>query len=157
MLTNKSLGQTMINNIIEDTNYKNLVASQIKTTIEFLLEKNEEFAITVNVKAATFNPELPDVVYDKLAKFSLFVLSNYTYSTIKLDNNTISFEAGFGSENFGSVVTIPLHSVFQIVVDESILFVNSVATVEKFNDNATLVNRSLNAFKSNPDNKKFMK
>lgn len=147
----------MINNIIEDSNYKALVASQIKTTIEFLLQKNEEFAITVNIKAADFNPELPKSVQDKLAKFSLFVLSNYTYSTIKLLENEMSFEAGFGNENFGSVVTIPYYSIFQIVVDESILFVNSVATVEKFNIKKSEQNRSLNAFKKNPHNKKFIK
>lgn len=147
----------MINDIIEDVEYKELVASQIKTTIEFLLEKNEEFAITVNVKAADFNPELPESIQEKLAKFSLFVLSNYTYSTIRLTNDTLSFEAGFGNENFGSVVTVPYHSIFQIVVDESILFVNSVATVEKFNIKKSDENRSLNAFKKNPHNKKFIK
>lgn len=147
----------MINDIIEDNNYKNLVASQIRHTIEFLLDKNEEFAITVNVKGATFEPELPEPIHEKLAKFSLFVLSNYTYSTLKLERNTLSFEAGFGSENFGSVVTIPYHSIFQIVVDESILFVNSVATVEKFNDTKLNENKSINVFKNNPNNKKFIK
>lgn len=146
----------MINNIIEDEKYKALVSTQIHETIQFLLSKQEEFAITVNVKAANFKPELPEAVYDKLAKFSLFVLTNYTYSTLTLDENFLSFEAGFGAENFGSVVTIPLHSIFQIVVDESILFVNPVATVEKFNESQVSENRSLNAFKNNPNNKKFM-
>ncbi len=146
----------MINNIIEDEKYKELVSVQIHQTLQFLLEKNEEFAITVNVKAANFKPTLPEAVYDKLAKFSLFVLSNYTYSTLQVDENFISFEAGFGAENFGSVVTIPLHSIFQIVVDESILFVNPVATVEKFNENTVLENRSLNAFMNNPNNKKLL-
>lgn len=147
----------MINNVIEDEKYKNLVASQVKETIEFLLDKGEEFAITVNVKGAEFTPELPEPIYEKLAKFSLFVLSNYTYSTIKLDERKLSFEAGFGSENFGSVVSVPYHSIFQIVVDESILFVNSVATVEKFNDLQVTQKRSINVFKNNPNNKKFIK
>lgn len=146
----------MINDIIEDINYKHLVSSQIKQTIEFLLEKDEEFAITVNIKAANFNPALPDAIHEKLAKFSLFVLSNYTYSTIKLDKDELSFEAGFGNENFGSVVTVPYHSIFQVVVEESILFVNSVATVEKFNEAEVTQNRSRNAFKNNPNNKKFI-
>lgn len=147
----------MINDIIEDINYKDLVAQQIKQTITFLLEKNEEFAITVNIKGAEFDPELPEPIHEKLAKFSLFVLSNYTYSTIKMQEDTLSFEAGFGSENFGSVVSIPYHSIFQIVLDESILFVNSVATVEKFNNTQKVEKRSFNAFKNNPNNKKFIK
>jgi hypothetical protein len=147
----------MINNIIEDKNYKNLVSSQIEQTILFLLQKNEEFAITVNIKGANFTPALPESIYEKLAKFSLFVLSNYTYSTVKLENGMLCFEAGFGAENFGSVVSVPLHCIFQIVLDESILFVNPVATVEKFNDNKFLKDRSKNIFQNNPSNKKFMK
>lgn len=147
----------MINNIIEDSNYKNLVSMQIRQTIEYLLDKNEEFAITVNINGAEFNPELPDAIHKKLAKFSLFVLSNYTYSTLMINKETLSFEAGFGSENFGSVVTVPYHCIFQIVVDESILFVNSVATVEKYNENVAHSTKSINVFKNNPNNKKFIK
>ena len=92
-------------------------------------------------------------IKNQLSKFSLFTLSNYTYTTIQVDDNYISFEAGFGNENFGSVVKIPLHAIFQIVVDESILYINSVATVEKFNKD--LKKNSFNIFKSNPNNKKF--
>ena len=62
-------------------------------------------------------------------------------------------DEGFGNENFGSIVKIPLHAVFQIIVNESILYINSVATVEKFNQN--LKKNSFNVFKNNPNNKKF--
>ncbi len=145
----------MINNIIENIEYKNLVSSQVKDTIKFLLEQNQEFAITANIDALEFNPELPSTTFEQLSKFSLFVLSNYTYTTIKLDNGFLYFEAGFGSENFGSTVKVPFYSIFQIVVDESILFVNSVATVDKFNKDTK--EKSLNIFKNNPNNKKLIK
>lgn len=144
----------MINNILEDINYKELVASQIKDTMSYLVQKDEEFAITANIGAVTFTPELPSATKDQLAKFSLFILKNYTYSTINIDETHISFEAGFGSENFGSTVKIPFHAIFQIVVDESILFVNSVATIDKFNEVVTK-EKSMNAFKNNPNNKRF--
>jgi len=144
----------MINNILEDVNYKELVASQIKDTMSYLVQENEEFAITANIGAVTFTPELPSATKDQLAKFSLFILKNYTYSTIKIDETHISFEAGFGSENFGSTVKIPFHAIFQIVVDESILFVNSVATIDKFNEVVTK-EKSMNVFKNNPNNKRF--
>ena len=145
----------MVSDIIESEAYKNLTTKQIKETIEFLLDQGVEFAITVNIKGATFNPELPESILSKLSNFSLFVLANYTYSTVKLNENELSFEAGFGAENFGSTVTIPLYSIFQVVMDESILFVNPVATVEKFNNRRSQFNKSLNAFKNNPNNKKF--
>ncbi len=144
----------MIENIIENIEYKKLVSSQVKETIEFLLNENIEFAITANLDATKFKPQLPSSILEQLSKYSLFVLSNYTYSTIKLDEDNIYFEAGFGSENFGSTVKIPFFAIFQIVVDESILFVNSVATVDKFTKN--LKENSLNIFRNNPKNKNLV-
>ena len=143
----------MITDIIENEEYKNLVCKQVKETIKYLLDNNQEFSITANIDGITFSPELPSSIKEQLAKFSLFVLSNYTFTTVEIDDSFISFEAGYGSENFGSVARIPLHSVFQIVVDESILYINSVATVEKFNKNKE--ENSMNVFKNNPNNKKF--
>ena len=143
----------MINDIIEDIEYKKLVEEQIKENIIFLLNKNQEFSVTANIESATFTPELPKVIKDQMHKFSLFILSNYTYSTVQINDMHLSFEAGFGSENFGSEVKIPLHSVFQIIVDESILYINSVATVEKFNK--AVKKNSFDVFKNNPNNKKF--
>lgn len=145
----------MINNIIENEEYKNLVSSQVKDTMSFLLKNEQEFAITANIDAITFEPELPKATLEQLSKFSLFILSNYTYSTVKLDDSAIYFEAGFGSENFGSTVRVPFFAVFQIVVDESILFVNSVATVDKFTKDAQ--EKSFNVFKNNPNNKNLIK
>ncbi|MCB9096432.1 MAG: hypothetical protein R2837_05295 [Aliarcobacter sp.] len=143
----------MIKDIIENEEYKVLVEKQIKENILFLLEKNQEFSITANIQPITFNPELPNVIKEQMHKFSLFILSNYTYTTVQIDDNFLSFEAGFGSENFGSVVKIPLHAIFQIIVDESILYLNSVATVDKFNTD--LKKNSFDVFKKNPNNKKF--
>lgn len=144
----------MINKIIESTNYKELVCLQIKDTINFLLEQNQEFAITANIDAIRFDPELPSATHAQLVKFPLFILSNYTYTTIKLDEDYLYFEAGFGSENFGSTVKIPFYSIFQIVIDESILFINSLATVDKFNEPSK--DKSFNIFKKNPNNKKLI-
>ncbi len=143
----------MVKDIIEDNGYKSLVEKQIKENILFLLEKNKEFSITANIEPISFTPELPKVIKDQMHKFSLFILSNYTYTTVQVDDNYISFEAGFGNENFGSVVKIPLYAIFQIIIDESILYINSVATVEKFNKD--LKKNSFNIFKNNPNNKKF--
>ena len=143
----------MVKDIIENNEYKSLVEKQIKETILFLLEKNQEFSITANIEPITFNPELPKVIKDQMHKFSLFILSNYTYTTVQINDEYMTFEAGFGNENFGSVVKIPLYAIFQIVIDESILYINSVATVEKFNKD--LKKNSFNIFKNNPNNKKF--
>jgi hypothetical protein len=143
----------MLKDIIENSNYKDLINKQIHDIILFLLDNNQEFSITANITPISFNPALPEDIKSQLHKFSLFVLSNYTYTTIEINEEFLIFEAGFGNENFGSIVKIPLHAVFQIVVDDSILYLNSVATVEKFNNN--LEKNSFNIFKNNPNNKKF--
>jgi hypothetical protein len=143
----------MVKDIIENNEYKSLVEKQIKENVLFLLEKKQEFSITANIQPISFTPELPKVIKDQMHKFSLFTLSNYTYTTVQIDDNYICFEAGFGNENFGSVVKIPLYAIFQIIIDESILYINSVATVEKFNSD--LKKNSFNIFKNNPNNKKF--
>ena len=143
----------MIRDIIENDNYKILVEKQIKENILFLLEKNQEFSITANIEPITFNPELPKVIKDQMHKFSLFILTQLSHLKPSSFPQYLSFEAGFGDGNFGSVVKIPLHAVFQIIVDESILYLNPVATIEKFNKD--LLKNSFNIFKNNPNNKKF--
>jgi hypothetical protein len=147
----------MIDNIIQDKAYQALAKNQVKTLIEYLLENDFEFSITANIKAIKFEPELPSSILDRLAPFSLFVLANYTFSTIKIDDEYLSFEAGFGAENFGSLVQIPLLAVFQIIVEESILYINSTATLEKFFEKQNLKEKSLNVFKNNPNNKNLIK
>lgn len=143
----------MLKDIIENPNYKELIEKQIQDIIVFLLDNNQEFSITANITPITFNPTLPEEIKSQLHKFSLFVLSNYTYTTIEINEEFLSFEAGFGNENFGSVVKIPLHAIFQIIVEDSILYLNSIATVEKFNRD--LEKNSFNIFKNNPNNKRF--
>lgn len=147
----------MIKNIIENENYRLLVSSQIKETMQYLIQADEEFAITANIKGITFNPELPETIYNQLSAFSLFILANYTYTTLELDDEYIYFEAGFGKENFGALVKIPYNAIFQIIVDESILFVNSTATVQSFFNKRDQDKKSLNAFKNNPHNQKLIK
>jgi hypothetical protein len=61
------------------------------------------------------------------------------------------------------MVTIPLNAIFQVVIDESILFLNPTATVEKFfkqespaedeEGSEDQEERSFNAFKMNKKNK----
>jgi len=151
----------MIFNIVEDIHYREMLEGQIFEVIEYLINKNEEFSITANIKGVSFNPEIPESISENFSHFTLFTLSNYTYETIILTEQSITFEAGFGSENFGSVVTVPLYAIFQIVIDESILFLNPTATVEKYFQKQEIIeedqsSRSMNAFTMNSKNKDLL-
>lgn len=118
----------MILEIIANKEYHGIVEHQTKEVIDFLVKQNIEFAITANVLPIEFKPELPVVIKNKLSPFPMFVLANYTFSSLKLYDSYLEFEAGFGKENFGSFVKVPYIAIFQIVVDESILYLNPIAT-----------------------------
>ena len=151
----------MIHNIVENQEYKEIMESQIYEIIEFLLNQEEEVSLTANINGVKFNPKIPSSIAETFPHFTLFTLANYTYSTVELSDNSISFETGFGAENFGSIVTIPLNALFQVIVDDSILFLNPTATVERYFkqekkqiiENVDQNTRSMNAFKSNTLNK----
>ena len=151
----------MIKDVIEDIKFRDLIKNQIRDIIDYLLVHNKEFAITANIKGVSFNPEIPKSVVKNFSSFTIFTLSNYTYSTIVISDENISFEAGFGADNFGSRVTITFYALFQLLIDDSILFVNPTATVEKYflEENIKKQNqasRSKNAFSMNPKNKNLL-
>jgi len=148
----------MITKILQNKDYNELVVSQVRDLFMLLVDITENFSVTANLNGVNFDPELPEVIQNTLAQYTLFSLANFTFESIMLDDNYISFEAGFGAENFGSVVTIPYSAIFQIIADESILFVNPVATIEKkfeidIEEASDQEKRSRSAFMMNPKNK----
>ena len=90
---------------------------------------------------------------ENLSKFSLFTLTGYTFQSAHIKEECLYFEAGFGKDNFGSLVQIPFSSIFQIIKNDNIVFINISATLENINQNPK--NKSMNIFKNNPNNSKF--
>ena len=147
----------MVTDIVGNLNYKNMVEKQILELCEYLLENDFEFSITANIEAIKFTPDIPDTISQTFQHFTMFSLMNYTFESAELSSTHLSFEAGFGAENFGSVVEIPLFAIFQIIIDDSILYLNPTATVEKFiTQYETQEQRSMNAFKMNINNKNLL-
>ncbi|MDY0321655.1 MAG: hypothetical protein RBR23_07995 [Arcobacteraceae bacterium] len=132
----------MILDVIGSSDYHKIVSKQVKEIISFLTKESIEFGITSNVQAVQFSPELPSVIKNKLSPFPMFMLANYSFESLKLYDDYLEFEAGFGKENFGSVVNIPYLAIFQVVLDESILYLNPVATQTSLFENLTSVLKS---------------
>ena len=143
----------MLENLINSPKYKNFTSSQVKDLLNFLVEEQIEFSLTANTKGVDFNPEIPESISKAFSQFTLFTLANYTFESIVIEDDMISFEAGFGSENFGSVCSLPFYAVFQISIDNSILFINPSATIEKYfkedKEEEKQKERSMNAFHLN--------
>ena len=129
--------------------FRNIKKHHAKEILTFLISENEEFDILCNTEEITFSPELPSHISSAFKEIILFSLANYTLSTAHIENENLVFEAGFGEENFGSIVTVPLDSIIQILKDEMPLFINITATIPK-------PKKPKNPFELNPRNKKFM-
>ena len=143
----------MLYDILQDAEFSIILKNHAIDIITYLFEKNQEFGVLVDISAVTFDPMLPEDIMQQLPEFTLFVLANYTYESAKLEESTLIFEAGFGAQNFGSVVSVPIESILQIIVDETPIFVNLTASIAQ----KPKPKNSMEALLSNPENRKFLK
>ncbi|RXI28498.1 hypothetical protein CRU89_00670 [Aliarcobacter trophiarum] len=143
----------LVKNIMENIEIQELLQKHCKEIINSFISKDIDFSIIANISNSSFHPKLPSDLQDNLSKFSIFSLAGYTFKSAHLKDESLCFEAGFGKDNFGSLVKIPLNSIFQIIKDDNIIFINTSATFDNIVKNPK--NNSINLFKSNPNNKKF--
>ena len=145
-------------NFFQTPEYRAIMEEHLSKTIGYLFEKDKEFAIACQVKHLTFTPELPKEIQESFKETVLFILSGYTYQSAKLEDDLFSFEAGFGNENFGSVVTVPLLAIKQIFVgDTPILLNHADLAYQKTVEQKESQKSSMEALLNNPKNKKLLK
>lgn len=152
----------MLDNLIEDRDFAKTMQKNIESLIILLFEKDQNFGILCKIEQITFEPALPSEIRAEFRPMTLFFLAGYTFDTASIVGDKLVFEAGFGSDNFGSIVTVPLLSIMQIIVDETPLLINlssykkeSAASAKKADEGG--VENSMASFLSNPENSKFFK
>jgi hypothetical protein len=145
-----------------------IVADHAAELIGFLLDSNVEFSVVCNIQEVAFDPPLPEKIASGFKQFALFLLSGYALESADMDDDMLFliFEAGFGSENFGSTVSVPTDAILQISVDGTVIFVNLCAQPQyrpktqhgggRESGEAT-VDKSLKVFMDNPQNKPLLK
>jgi hypothetical protein len=141
-------------NLFQTPEYKALMQEHISNTISYLFEKNQEFAIACEIKYIDFNPLLPEETMESFKETVLFVLSGYTYESAKLEGEYFSFEAGFGEENFGSTVIMPLLAIKQVIVGEHPIVLNLAQPTPK---KELSKKNSMKALLNNPENQRLLK
>ena len=141
---------------LETSAYQELMKEHIYATVEYMFNEDQEFGVACETSNVSFEPNLPIELRESLPDVTLFMLANYSFETASIDIDYISFEAGFGSENFGSLVHIPLLAVKQIFVDEYPILINISAMdiVEEKEDEPI---DSMAALLNNPENAKLLK
>ena len=143
---------------LESSAYQELMKEHIYATVEYLFDKDQEFGVACETSEVNFEPNLPTELKASLPEVTLFMLANYSFETASIDTHYISFEAGFGTENFGALVHIPLLAVKQIFVDEYPILIN-VANIQKESkeEETSQAIDSMAALLNNPENAKLLK
>ncbi len=151
----------MTEKLFQTAQYKTLIQTHILQSIEYLFQQNQAFALACDIKHLSFNPELPREIKDSFDDTVLFVLSGYTFESASIDKNYFSFEAGFGADNFGSTVTLPLLAIQQVFVGDNPIVFNWAKyegeEADKSSGTSTSRHSSMEALLKNPENKKLLK
>ena len=147
-------GGKMLDEILDDEKFSAMMKEHVFECIEYLLKNDRSFSAMANLDLVKFNPELPEYIMSTFtAPVIVFTLAGYTFSSAKLTPEELSFEAGFGKENFASVVSFPLGAIVQILVENSPILVNF--SIYKSQKNQ--LEKSMSALMSNPNNKDLFK
>ena len=141
---------------LETSKYKELMQNHILATIEYLFDANQEFGVACEISTVSFSPDLPSNLHESLPEITLFMLANYSFETASVDQHYLSFEAGFGTDNFGALVQIPLLAVKQLFVDEYPILLNITSSKEIKEEKKEEVD-SMSALLNNPENAKLLK
>jgi hypothetical protein len=150
----------MLLDLVKDPEFQVLMERALRDTLAFFLEREQPFGILCHLDDVSFEPPLPEEIAGSLKDLTLFMIAGYTLESCELSEHMISFEAGFGPQNFGSVVSMPIISIMQILVDETPVMLNMARPMETRPPAAPDddgVKRSLQSFLNNPENRKFLK
>ena len=144
-------------NLLQTPEYKTLMKSHIFQTIEYLFSKNQEFAVACEIAHVSFTPALPKEIEASFQETVLFIISGYAFESASIDKEYFSFEAGFGPDNYGATVTVPLLAIHQVLLGENPIVFNLSKYEEEKKREATSKKSSMEALLNNPENKKLLK
>lgn len=148
----------MLQEVLNDSKFSEIMREHIAQVVSLLLEKGVHFSILTNVNEIEFDPPLPEDIRSTFKPITMFVLAGYTFESCTIGEESLGFEAGFGPDNFGSYVNIPILSVLQIVINETPILINlAINNEKKSKGESDGVQRSMDALLSNPENEKLLK
>lgn len=137
---------------LQKSQFQNIMHEHILNIIEFLFEEEQEFGVACEIEFVKFEPQLPNEIIKSLPTITLFMLANYSFESASVDEDFLQFEAGFGVENFGSFVQIPILAIKQIFVDEYPILIN-IALPREDREEVD----SMSALLNNPENAKLLR
>ncbi len=151
-----------------DRKFRAMMEAHAHDVMEYLIERGVTFSIFCTLSLVHFDPPLPQKILARFPNMTLFVLAGYTFESINLDRHDLYFEAGFGEENIGSLVRVPLGSILQILIQDDdgenhALFTSLSAAFSGLgfnldpNSDEEGLQSSIASLLANPENQKFKK
>ncbi|KEA45552.1 hypothetical protein [Campylobacter mucosalis] len=142
----------MLNELLNNDKFALLMKMHVYECIDFLLQNGIDFGIVANLNLTKFQPTLPDEISKNFSQPAIvFMLAGYTFESAKLTQDELSFEAGFGLQDYASVVSVPLGGIVQVMVEDSAVLINfSVPKIKEKPEQ-----KSILRFKSNPKNQEI--
>lgn len=149
----------MIEVLLGSADFNALMKKHATEVMEMLLKRGIHFSVLTNIADVSFAPALPEHISKGFKPITMFFLAGYTFESTQIYNGVLSFEAGFGSDNFGSLVSLPVGSVLQIIIEEIPVFINLATPLKKEEPKPKDegVKRSMSALMANPENQKLLK
>ena len=146
----------MLEEFLKDSKFASMMHRNIYDLLNLLMQKNIQFDILVSTKFVNFSPELPQEIKSNFnPSVILFSLAGYSLSSVEISKDEIKFEAGFGPDNFASLVSVPIGAIIRISIDENPILIN-FATYSP-SDSKTKQERSKQIFLNNPKNRDIFK
>ncbi len=146
----------MLEEFLKDSEFASMMHRNIYDLLNLLIQKDIQFDILVSTKFVNFSPELPQEIK---ANFNpsviLFSLAGYSLSSVEISKDEIKFKAGFGVDDFASLVSVPIGAIIRISIDENPILIN-FATYSP-SDSKTKQERSKQIFLNNPKNRDIFK
>jgi len=157
----------MLEDVVHNKEFAQIMEKSIEEIIMLFFKQNQNFGILCDINKVDFQPPLPQEILEEFRQLTLFFLAGYTFETAHIEGDYLVFEAGFGKENIGSVVSMPLLNILQIIIDETPVFINLSSYEPQREDQLPKeeakevdeagVRNSMASFLSNPENAKFLK
>lgn len=111
----------MIERVANSAKIQEVLQRHAKEVIATLYQEELHFSIVCDTSFIQFTPSLSVEMRERLGKVAVFILSGYSFQSLKIEVDYFEFEAGLvmqNGEDLGTVLRIPYYSVMQVIVQD---------------------------------------
>lgn len=112
-----------MNRILFNDRFKAMMSSHAREVLRFLVSNEIYHTLVCQSNGVEFNPPIE---LSGVGDLVSFYLAGHSFDTIRLSENNIEFEAGFGADNVASIVSVNFSQILHIVIPSNQFAQNGV-------------------------------